>query len=63
MYEGPEIEGFFIFAMYFTNFWVILAYSGGMPILYLLGAVNYFFLYWVYKLLILKAYKKTSNFN
>lgn len=49
--------------MYFTNFWAILAYSGGMPILYPIALINYFFLYWILKFLFLKAYKKTSNFN
>ena len=62
-YTGPEIEGFFIFSMYFTNLWAIMAYSGGMPVLYPIAVINFFFLYWIYKILIIKTYRKTSNFN
>ena len=34
-----------------------------MPILYPVAAVNFFIIYWVYKLLLIKYYKKTTAFN
>ena len=38
-------------------------FSTAMPILYPFACIFYFILYWVYKLLLLKHYKKTSNFH
>ena len=34
-----------------------------MPVLYPVAVINFMFLYWIYKYLILKHYKKTSSFN
>lgn len=38
-------------------------YSSGIPILYPLAFVFYVIVYWVYKCLLLKFYRTTSNFN
>jgi len=38
-------------------------YSTGLPILYPFAALFYFVLYWVYKILLLKYYERTTNFN
>lgn len=38
-------------------------FSTGMPLLYLLAAIFYTVLYWVYKFLLLKYYMRTSRFN
>jgi len=62
-YTGLEIESYFVYAQFFTNLWAILAYSGGMPVLYPVAVINFTFLYWIYKTLILKHYQKTSSFN
>lgn len=34
-----------------------------MPIVYLIGAMFYLLYYWVYKMLLLKYYRRTSNFS
>ena len=34
-----------------------------MPILYPIAVINFMFLYWIYKALILKQYQKASSFN
>jgi len=41
----------------------MMMYSTGMPILYAFGCIFYFALYWVYKILLLKHYMKTTTFN
>ena len=38
-------------------------YSSGLPVLYLVAAVFYLILYWVYKCLLLKYYQRTNRFN
>ena len=38
-------------------------FSTGLPILYPFASIFFFVLYWVYKILLLKYYKKTSRFN
>jgi len=40
-----------------------MSYSGGLPALYPVGCLNFFILYWVYKILLLKHYKKTTAFD
>ena len=34
-----------------------------MPVLYPIGCLNFFVLYWVYKYLLVKFYSKTTSFN
>lgn len=63
IYTGAEIEGYFVYASYFTNLWAILAYSGSMPVLYCIAVINFFLLYWFYKILLVKSYQKTTAFN
>jgi hypothetical protein len=63
LYVGPEIQAFFVYAQYFTSLWTIMSYSGGQPLLYIVGFLNYFVLYWVFKFLLVKFYKKTTAFN
>ena len=38
-------------------------FSAGLPILYPFACAAFFVLFWVYKLLLLKYYKITTNFN
>jgi hypothetical protein len=40
-----------------------MSYSGGLPALYPVGFLNFFILYWAYKILLLKHYKKTTAFD
>ena len=63
LYVGPEIQAFFVYAQYFTSLCTIMSYSGGQPMLYIVGFLNYFVLYWVFKFLLVKFYKKTTAFN
>lgn len=63
LYTGDEIAGHNVYAQNFTYLWCVLAYSGGLPILYPFGCIFFFVLYWVYKFLLLKYYAKTSKFN
>ena len=42
---------------------VVMTFSPGFPILYVIASVFYFIHYWMYKMLILKYYKKTPEFN
>ena len=63
IYIGAEIEGYFVYSSYFTNLWAILAYSGSMPVLYPIAVLNFFLLYWFYKILLIKSYQKTTAFN
>jgi hypothetical protein len=53
----------YVYAQFFTSLWAIMSYSGGLPILYPIGVLNYFILYWVYKGLIIKFYSKSTMFN
>lgn len=41
----------------------MLTFSSGMPILYPIACLNYFILFWVYKILLTKHYQKTNSFN
>lgn len=40
-----------------------MTYSSGMPILYFVGFLNFFIIYWAYKFLLIKHYRKTTSFN
>jgi hypothetical protein len=40
-----------------------LSFSSGIPILYLLGSINFVVMYAYYKWMLLKWYQKTSEFN
>ena len=41
----------------------ILSFSGGFPILYLIGFINFFIMFWVYKYLQVHHYQKSLIFN
>ena len=45
------------------SFWAIMTHSSGMPVLYIIGFINYFLTYWIYKILLVKHYSKTVAFN
>lgn len=63
LYTGPQIQTYFVYAQYFTSLWAILTYSSSMPVLYPIGCLNFFVLYWAYKFLLVKHYSKTTSFN
>ena len=63
LYIGEEIASFYVYAAFFTTLWSVLTYSSGIPILYPIACLNYLVLYWVYKILLIKYYRKTVSFN
>lgn len=63
LYTGPQIMSHYVYAQLYTYLWACLMYSSGMPILYPIGMMFFFILYWVYKGLLLNYYQKTSRFN
>lgn len=62
-YSGIIFEVFYPYSWFFTNFLIIYMYSGGMPIMYLFGAVHTMLGYLIYKFLVLKCYRKSFNFD
>lgn len=63
LYTGDEIASFDLYAQSMTSFLVITTYSAGLPMLYPIGCLNFFIIYWVYKTLLVKYYQKTISFN
>jgi len=63
LYLGPQIPTFFVFAQFFTPLLCVMTYSSGMPGMYPVACFNYFVIYWVYKVLIVRHYQKTTSFN
>ena len=63
LYIGEEIASFYVYAQFFTTLWSVLTYSSGLPVLYPVAFLNYLILYWVYKILLIKYYRKTVSFN
>jgi hypothetical protein len=63
LYTGDEIQSHFVYAQNYTYVWCVLMFSTGLPILYPFACIFFFVLYWVYKFLLVKYYKKTTRFN
>jgi hypothetical protein len=63
LYTGSQIPSHYIYAQNFTYLWCVLSYSGGMPILYPIGALFFFILYWILKFMLLKYYSRTTSFT
>jgi len=63
LYTGDQISGHYVYAQNYTYLWCVLMFSTGLPILYPFAVIFYFGLYWVYKLLLIKFYQKTTKFN
>jgi hypothetical protein len=61
LYEGEEFQVEKSMGRMTSTFIVILIFSSGMPILYLIGIVFFFVTYINEKLLLFKYYKKTEN--
>ena len=43
--------------------WVTFMYSSGLPILFLITAVNFVLIYWVDKWLVLRFYRTPKNYD
>ena len=63
LYIGPDINANKVYASFFVTFFSVLCFSAGMPMLYLIAAVNFWIIFIVYKILLVKYYKKTTSFN
>ena len=63
LYTGDQISSQFVYAQNFTYLFSVLMFSAGLPILYPFACAAFFVLFWVYKTLLLKYYKTTTNFN
>lgn len=63
LWTGEEIYSHYIYATIYSYMWCILMYSTGLPILYWCGFLFFVIFYMVYKVLLLKFYKRTDRFN
>ena len=63
LYVGPEFDLDARLAQIVVFTWVTYMYSVGMPILFLISAMNFALMYWVDKWLILRFYKLPRNYD
>ena len=61
LYTGKEFKGEKAYSRMMSTLFVLLMYSSGMPILYLIGTVFYLVTYWVNKFLLINYYKKSTT--
>lgn len=58
---GKVFEGEKAFSRMMSTLFVIMIYSSGMPILYLIGLVFYTVTYFIHKMLIINYYQKSRT--
>ena len=63
MYTGGEFDGSGVFSRIMSTLLVLLSYSSGMPVLYIIGAIFFLFTYFVNKLVLFKYYQRTLDLN
>lgn len=63
LYTGQHMWQSYVYAWMFTTMWVTWMYSAGCPVLYIIAIVNFIVCYWVYKLLLVKHYQKSTEFD
>lgn len=63
LYTGGEFEGGKTFSRMMSTLMVLITYSSGMPVLYIVGAVFFGLTYKVNKLVIIKFYQRTLSLN
>jgi hypothetical protein len=63
LYTGDEIKGYYVYVKIFLALLSCMAFSMGMPILYLFGCLIFFGQWAVQKFLLFKYYKKTTQFG
>lgn len=63
LWTGEEIYAFYVYAAVYSYYWVVMMFSTGLPLLYVCAFFFFLSFYWVYKLLLLKCYKRTEKFN
>lgn len=63
LYTGEEVDGSTLYTNFMIQMLITFTYCGGLPVLYFIAFFNYISLYWSYKFLFLKYYRKTTDFN
>ena len=63
LYIGPEFQLDVRLAQIVAITWVTFMYSSGMPVLFILVALNFFMIFWVDKFLLLRFYKTPKNYD
>ena len=63
LYTGGVFNGSGVFSRVMSTLMVLLSYSSGMPVLYIIGAIFFLFTYFVNKLVLYKHYQKTLDLN
>jgi hypothetical protein len=63
LYIGTEFEGEKAFSRMMSTLFVILSFSSGMPVLYIIGLIFYTFTFYVSKLLIVKFYRTSTTLS
>jgi len=61
LYKGDEFEAESEYSRMMSIMYVLLLYSAGMPILYLVGFVFFFITFLTNKIVILKFYTKSTT--
>ena len=62
-YMGPEFLIEIRYSQILASFYIMMIYSSGMPLLYPIGMLQYFFTYWVDKFLFLRLYKTPPRYG
>ena len=63
MYVGPEFSLDARLAQIVAFTWTTFTYSSGLPIMYIITAVNFCIIYWIDKLLLLRFYRTPKNYD
>jgi hypothetical protein len=63
LYMGPEFCLDYRLAQMIAFVWVTFMFAPGMPILFVISALNFFVMYWVDKFLLTRFYRTPKNFD
>lgn len=63
LYIGPEFLIEVRYSQVLTSFFILMIYSSGMPLLYLVGVVQFCTMYWVDKFLFVRVYRKPPSYG
>ena len=63
IYTGTQIEAGEKFAQLYNSILICFAYSSAMPILYPISCMAMAFAFWFNKIMLMRYYQKTNEFN
>lgn len=63
LYIGPEFVFDYRLGQIVAFTWVSFMYNIGMPVLFLIGSINFFMMYWIDKWLLLRFHKTPRNYD